>query len=247
MRRLKDSLTEISTRPDWQVLITTHSPFFVNVAEDPTSLVILNRLDTTRQITKRQLTTDPFEVDATARDDRTALRAALDFHPTVAEGFFAQKVVLVEGDTELAVLRNSDGIHRLLEIDQMDYDNATIVSCGGKWTIPAFARVLLAFGIPFRIIHDRDRKGRTDEMLQECHHLDPYRANARINDVAGDAEVYVVDDTFEHVLWPEVDEVKGSIKPFRAWQRVKSALDGEVELQEMPELKAVFEFAYCWL
>lgn len=246
MRRLKDSLADISGRSDWQVLITTHSPFFVNVAEDPTSLVILNRLNPTRRIIKKQLSADPFAGDNGARDDRTALRAALDFHPTVAEAFFAQRVVLVEGDTELSVLRHSDGIHRLLGIDQLNYDTTTVVSCGGKWTIPAMARVLRAFGIPFRIMHDLDRKGRAEDQLQQAAPIDPYAANARIADAAGGAEIYVVDDTFEHVLWPEEMEVKSSDKPFRAWQRVKNIVDGDVSIDEVPRLKELFEFVYSW-
>ena len=246
MRRLKDSLADISGRSDWQVLITTHSPFFVNVAEDPTSLVILNRSDRTGPIVKKQLSSDPFAGDTGARDDRTALRAALDFHPTVAEAFFAQRVVLVEGDTELSVLRHSDGIHRLLGIDQLNYDTTTVVSCGGKWTIPAMARVLHAFEIPFRVIHDQDRKGRTKEQLRQTAPIDPYRANARIADASGGAEIYLVDDTFEHVLWPEEIKVKSSDKPFRAWQRVKNIVDGEVGIDDVPGLKELFEFAYSW-
>lgn len=246
MRRLRDSLADISGRSDWQVIITTHSPFFVNVAEDPTSLIILNRLYPTKLITKKQLLTDPFADANGAQDDRTALRATLDFHPTVAEAFFAQRVVLVEGDTELAVLRHSDGIHQLFGIDQLNYDTTTIVSCGGKWTIPSMARVLRAFGIPFRVIHDRDRKERTEDQLQQTAPIDPYRANARISDAAGEAEIYVVDDTFEHVLWPDEMEVKSSGKPFRAWQRVKSIVDGDVSIDEVPGLRELFEFAYSW-
>jgi len=246
MRRLKDSLTEIAARQDWQVSISTHSPFFVNVAVEPTSLVITSRESPTSSISKKQLLSDPFIGSDGARDDRTALRAALDFHPTVAEAFFAQQVVLVEGDTELSVLRHSDGIHAKLGIDQLHYDTTTVVSCGGKWTIPAMARVLRAFEIPFRIIHDRDRKGRSDEQLADASAIDPYSANARICDAAGDAEIHIVDDTFEHILWPENPEVKGSDKPFRAWRRIKSIVDGETALEEVSGLRDIFQFTYVW-
>ena len=50
--------------------------------------------------------------------------------------------MLVEGDTELAVLKHSDGIHEKYGINTEKYLDTTIVSCGGKWTIPAVARVL---------------------------------------------------------------------------------------------------------
>jgi energy-coupling factor transporter ATP-binding protein EcfA2 len=246
MRRLKDSLTEIAEREDWQVAITTHSPFFVNVAKDTASLVITSRPAPTAPIVKKQLLTDPFSDTNGAHDDRTALRAALDFHPTVAEAFFAQRVVLVEGDTELSVFRHSEGIHSLFGIEQLNQDTTTIVSCGGKWTIPAMARILRAFEIPFRIIHDRDRKGRSEADLQNVAPIDPYRANVRIAETAGGAAIYIVDDTFEDILWHGEENVRGSDKPYRAWCRVKSIVDGETPLTEVPELQAIFQFAFNW-
>ena len=146
MRKLKKSLQDISKRNDWQVVITTHSPFFVDIAENPTSLVIISKNKKTTKISPNQLKQDPFKTTTTDElDERAALRAALDFHPTVAEAFFAERIVLVEGDTELAVLKHSDGIHEKYGIAAEKYLDTTIVSCGGKWTIPAIARVLKAF------------------------------------------------------------------------------------------------------
>ncbi|MHC4445900.1 MAG: ATP-dependent nuclease [Planctomycetota bacterium] len=111
MRRLKKSLVNIARRPDWQVIISTHSPFFINVAENPTSLVIMSKRSHETGVKINQLQSDPFQEIENAHSEREALRAALDFHPTVAEVFFANRIVLVEGDTELAVLRHSQGIH----------------------------------------------------------------------------------------------------------------------------------------
>lgn len=246
MRRLKDSLTDIARRNDWQVGITTHSPFFVNVAEDPKSLVITSRPAPTAPIVKKQLLTDPFESTDGAYDYRIALRAALNFHPTVAEAFFARRVVLVEGDTELAVFRHSDGIHSLYGIEQLSQDTTTIVSCGGKWTIPAMARILKAFEIPFRIIHDQDRKDRDNVELQNVAPIDPYRANAKITESAAGAAIFIVNDTFEDILWPARESIHASDKPYRAWLRIKSIVEGRTPLEEVPELQDVFQFAFNW-
>jgi len=246
MRRLKGSLIEISQRAEWQVAITTHSPFFIHVAEDPTSLVITSRAGPTDAITCRQLNADPFLDVGGEHDDRTALRAALDFHPTVAEAFFARRVVLVEGDTELSVLRPSDGIHEMLGVDEIHHATTTVVSCGGKWTIPAMVKILRAFGVPFRVIHDRDANGRTAAELDATIAIDPYRANARIAAVAENAAVYVVDDTVEHLLWPGQAHVQPSDKPFLAWKRIKSIVNGDVSVDDVPGLRALFQFAYQW-
>jgi putative ATP-dependent endonuclease of OLD family len=246
MRRLKEGLTEIASRNEWQVVITTHSPFFVNVADDPTSLVITSRPNATGPIQTRQLHADPFIGTDNSYDDRTALRAALDFHPTVAEAFFARRVTLVEGDTELSVFRHSAGVHAVLGIGEEQEKATTIVSCGGKWTIPAMALVLRGFGIPFRIMHDCDRKGRSAGELEGASAIDAYRANDRIAQVAGNAAIYVVDDTFEHVLWPDGEEVAARDKPYRAWRRIQELVNGDITTDALPKLKEVFEFVYLW-
>lgn len=246
MRRLKNALSEISSRPDWQVVISTHSPFFINVAENPKSLVILRKDDVSGNTVIKQLTNDPFVDDEGTAKDREALRATLDFHPTVTEAFFANRVVLVEGDTELSVLRHSNNIHLLSGVTQEQFDSTTIISCGGKWTIPAMVKMLSEFAIPFRVIHDCDRKGRTDVELETVTPIDPFRANQRIQEYANGAEIYVVNDTFEHVLWEGIDEVKASNKPYKAWKRVQGICTGETSLDDVPRLKEVIQFAYNW-
>jgi putative ATP-dependent endonuclease of OLD family len=86
MRRLQQSLQDISKSQNWQVIISTHSPFLVDVATDPLSLVILRREKSSLSPVAIQLESDPFN-DEASKHDREALRAALDFHPTVTEAF----------------------------------------------------------------------------------------------------------------------------------------------------------------
>lgn len=243
MRKLKKSLQQISSRSDWQVVISTHSPFFVDVAEKPTSLVIFIKDRETAKISRNQLEEDPFNIDD-GQNEREALRAALNFHPTVAEAFFAKRIVLVEGDTELAALKHSDGMHEQYGINADNYLDTTIVSCGGKWTIPAMARVLKAFQLPFRIIHDLDKKGRTAIELETIHQLDPYKANEKIKDAGGDVNIHLVEDTFENVLWAD-EEIKSGDKPYRAWCKIKEIIETD-DADSYPRLRAIFEFAYNW-
>lgn len=244
MRRLKNALQEVSESPDWQVIISTHSPFLVDVATDPLSLIILRRANNScPQIT--QLETDPFAEDTPSQRDKDALRAALDFHPTVTEAFFASQVVLVEGDTEVAVLRHTEKLLPLAGINEEKADSTTIVSCGGKWTIPGMAKLLSKFGIPYRVIHDQDRMGKSDEDLQNLPSIHPYRANTRIREIAGESNVFVVDDTFEHVLDDDT-AVPSSAKPYRAWKKVRELCEQANNLDHVPRLREVVEFAFNW-
>lgn len=245
MRRLKKALQEIAASSNWQVIISTHSPFLVDVAEDPLSLIILRRKSANECPEITQLLTDPFIDSEPAQHDKKALRAALDFHPTVTEAFFAQRAVLVEGDTEVAVLRHENRLLPLAGIDVSKSDNTTIVSCGGKWTIPAMAKLLTKFGVPFRVIHDRDRHGKSEAELGTLPAIHPYRANARIEEIAGKGNVLVVDDTFEHIF-DDLEEVPTSAKPYKAWCKVQEICEGASNLDHVPKLKAVVDFAFNW-
>lgn len=247
MRRLKNALIGISESDNWQVIMSTHSPFLLDVANDPLSLVIFQRLNSGHNRV-RQLHEDPFIKNDEAKDDRMALRAALDFHPTVAEAFFAERVVLVEGDTELAVFRHSEDLLSLANLDKAKCDNTSVVSCGGKWTIPSMAKLLSDFGIPFRVIHDMDRKGKSDDELEKLHPLDPYRANERIKQASNGAGIHIVEDTFEHILWDtsECEAISARDKPYRAWKRIKELCDGKASLDHVPKLRDTLQFVFNW-
>jgi predicted ATPase len=247
MRRLKTALKNIAKSDNWQVIISTHSPFLLDIAEDPSSLIIFRKPN---QIGKRfkQIQQDPFEQDNDTRNDKMALRAALDFHPTVAEAFFAERVVLVEGDTEIAVFRHSKKLLEILKISSEKSDNTTLISCGGKWTIPAMARLLREFEIPFRVIHDQDRKSRSDDELKLVTSIDPYSANARIRECVDDLNLRVVDDTFEHLIWPDPDltPVSKNGKPYMAWLRIKELCDTCDGLEPYTKLQDIVRFVYEW-
>jgi putative ATP-dependent endonuclease of OLD family len=245
MRRLKRALQSIAQKADWQVMVSTHSPFLIDVGEDPISLVIFRRPLMTTPPSVTQLTVDPFGDDQQARDDREALRAVLNFHPTVCEAFFASRTVLVEGDSELAVLLHQPKLYELAGVNLNQRTACTLVSCSGKWTIPPMANLLTKFQIPFRIIHDKDAKSRTVEELSNSAPIDPYRANARIAQHADVGSIHVVDDTLEDLLWVERPSSSGD-KPYRAWRRISEICDTQQNLNEVPRLRDLLRFAFNW-
>ncbi|WP_080890447.1 ATP-dependent nuclease [Photobacterium angustum] len=243
MRKLKGILETIGASNNWQVVSTTHSPFLIDVASDPKSLVLVSRNGRGEPSEVKQLQSDPFAVAANGAQERQALRAALDFHPTVCEAFFASRVVLVEGDSEVAVFKRASEILEVFEMASSNVENTTIVSCGGKWTIPAIARLLANFEIPFRIVHDMDRKDRTEEELQNLTGIDPYRANAKIDSAAPNVDKFVVEDTLEDLLWPN-DRPAGKDKPYQAWKRIDYLLENVDELRDLTSFRDLISFVY---
>ncbi|MFK3893999.1 AAA family ATPase [Bacillus subtilis] len=246
MIRLKNALKNISKQAQWQVLISTHSPFLIDVVENPMSLAILNRKSSSEAPYVNQLKQDPFEKGINIESEKNALRASLDFHPTVNQAFFAKRVVLVEGDTEKSLFNHRLRVHEHYEISEEVFNTTTIVSCGGKWTIVPFAKLLKAFKIPFRIVHDCDRKDRTDEALESVRGIDPYKANEQIRIAADGEQIFLVEDTLENLLWEKGTKIPSKDKPFRTWKRINDLMENREELEKFPRLKDLFDFVYKW-
>ena len=106
------------------------------------------------------------------------------------------------------------------------------------------ARLLELFGVPVRVIHDTDRKERTDEELQ-ADKGNEFHANQRIAEIVGADSVLAVDDTFEHLLWAKDSAPKSSSdKPFRAWKRARELASGRDNLDHAVELRKAMTFAF---
>jgi predicted ATPase len=161
-----------------QVIYSTHSPAFLNVARMD-ELVFVERLAVTGT---HALQPEPVSAD----DD---FRVMTEFDAARSELFLAHAVLLVEGLTEKVVL---PFVFAALGHD-VDREAISIVECGGKPNIPLFARICKATGIPFVVVHDSDRK--TSGRLAPAEQA----LNALIANTAGEERVIVLDPDFEAV------------------------------------------------
>lgn len=235
LKKLKAILTSISQSESWQIICSTHSPVFINIADAPESLIVLSRT-ADGAIALKQLTENPFEDNEAGLIERDALRAALDFHPTVCEVFFASKVVLVEGDTEMAILKHCDELLEYCNVNVEKSLDCTIVSCGGKWTIPAIGRLLSKFGVSFKIVHDLDKHGKTDDEIADALPFHPFKANARIALITAPENIFICEDTLED-LWAG----SKNDKPYSAIKKNRQL----VMENSIPEkLKQLVQFVY---
>jgi len=80
------------------------------------------------------------------------------FNPNVNEGFFADKVVIVEGDSEAYSIPL---YCRALDYD-IDKENVSIVHSYGKGQIVRLLRIFKGFNIPSYVVFDGDKSGKTD-------------------------------------------------------------------------------------
>jgi len=208
-RKMRDVLLSIARSGTAQVICTTHSPVFLDLADRHDGIAMFRKAGSQVKIFQR--TDDLF--GAEAEEDRQRLRMLLNFDASVNEVFFTREVCLVEGDCERAALEAiAKKLHQTLGIDPEKYllarRDLALVNCRGKWTIRAFQRVLNGFEIRYRVVHDMDAEGEGG-------------ANAAILELLAGAEErrLVHNPNFEQQLF---GEAWATDKPWRAVQHIEN-------------------------
>jgi len=146
-REACDLLYNLPVKDNWQVLVTTHSPQFIDISRDNTTIVRVERDEfgdifgtTLFRPERAKLTTD----------DKENLKFLNLFDPYVAEFFFGGKTILVEGDTEYTAFN-----HVIAE-NPDKYKNIHVIRARGKATIVSLVKILNQFGTEYAVLHDSD-------------------------------------------------------------------------------------------
>jgi predicted ATP-dependent endonuclease of OLD family len=188
-----------------QVFYSTHAPAFLNVS----------RLEELALVEHRgESGTTVVQPGPLAADER--FRALSEFDAERSELFLARAALLVEGRTEKLVF---PFVFRAMGADA-DREAISIVECGGKPTIPVVARVCVAAGIPFVVVHDRDASAGRKPIVAE------QAVNREILAVAGAERIVELAPDFEAVAG-----LRGhSHKPEHAWRRFADITSADVPL-----------------
>ncbi len=149
-RAAQRHLYKLAESPDWQVIMTTHSPYFINPFENHTTIVRLERSNNAENspIHPKTYRSDLIEFEG---DDKARLQALQHIDPSFSEVFFGSYPVLVEGDTEHAAFMSS-----ILERQHELIDQITIIRARGKAILTPLIKVMTHFKINFGIVHDCD-------------------------------------------------------------------------------------------
>lgn len=137
-----------------QIIITTHSPYFINLEYLP-GIYIVSKDEQTKisNITAEEFA--QFSIDTGAV--RATAETILPFYAAhsktnILSGLFAKKVVLVEGETEelsLPIILEGVGLDVLKE-------GIAIIGVGGKGNLAKWWRLFTALNIPTFICFDND-------------------------------------------------------------------------------------------
>lgn len=223
-RAAQRHLYTLAANPDWQVIMTTHSPHFVNPFEDHTTIVRLERAGEgeVASTTPKTYRSDLIEFEG---EDKQRLQALQHIDPSFSEVFFGSYPILVEGDTEHAAFMSS-----IIERQHGLMDRVTVIRARGKAILVPLVKVMTHFKIDFGIVHDSDspfnKKGHKNGMWTENGKIREAVLKARAAGLAARHRISVPD--FERFLGGE-EESKD--KPLNTYLVVAkdNALAGRVQ------------------
>lgn len=217
--QMRETIYELAREPLNQIVCTTHSPYMIDLSRK--SSQILNCLQFKKETIDHKgkslevelVTVNPFNISKAFKslhaNDQTYIKMLLKIDDSIAKVFFARNVLIIEGDTEDIVLKET--ISRMSEQQRKDVTyNWEIVKARGKATIISLVKYLKAMGFAPYVIHDLDSGNAHAEKFNEP-----------IGEVVGDPNrVVQLVNCIEEVLGYRPP---GSNKPFKAFEHITGA------------------------
>jgi predicted ATPase len=222
--QMRDTIYELSSGKS-QIVATTHSPYLIDISRRPRQ--ILNRFSQT----DGTITTESFNVTekflALQGTDQDYVKMLLKVDDYIARVFFTRRIVIVEGDTEDIVLRET--LQRLEKSRRLTvYAETEIIKARGKAAIVGLAKYLKSFGMHPFVIHDRDQGVPGAEKFNEP-----------IKRLVGEQNVIQLEECIEDVLGYEAPSRE---KPSTAYDCTKAWGD---KWEDVPaKWRAVVEQAF---
>lgn len=226
-----------------QLIITTHSPFFINLDFlEGIYLVTKDEQTEVRHTDASRLTAFCRETGATRASESTIIPFySAHSRPHVLNGFFANKIILAEGDTEELSLEH---YFEAVGLDCLK-EGIAVIGVGGKGNIAKWWRLFSCYNIPTFICFDNDAGddgqelkrrdalkaiGIPDDEVGELLTADYWNINSKFCVFGNDFETtlrasFSRYDEFE----TEVKELYGNSKPIVA-REVAKKLSNEARL-----------------
>lgn len=245
-KRLRDLIYEVSGDDmPFQVLSASHSPQMIDISKEHTSLVRMVKEDDSAtslfQVSKEDLKNTEQTTDQSVKNK---IHEILRFDPFICESFYADEVVLVEGDTEAIIWRG----YQQSFISKKDI---FVVNCHSCTNIPFYQKIFSKFNIPYSVICDTDKDtgwdGKTDRPIFTSGIQKSIADQFYADDTLNRANHFLVfKETFEpaHASLDEpfkYDDSGSEGKPFRAnkyWEALHANKD-TAGFSEVPIIKFI--------
>lgn len=221
-RRYFYSLLKELSEKGTQVFYTTHSPEFVDLNYYETVNIVRKTSSRGTYICQGK----DINID---RHSREQFKLSTEFDSTKNELFFAEKVMIVEGNTERHALPY---LFLLKDID-INQKSISIINAGSVTNIKFFVKIVRNFGIPFVVLMDTH----SDKENYEDYYIS---LNQEIIEIAGDEGlVFMMDPNFEKVfgLPASGDKIRNAVERVKTMniddipEVVNNAIDKLMELR----------------
>lgn len=219
IREARSVLYELPASGNWQVMITSHSPIFIDLSKDNTTIIRVFRDDDSEVKSTTLYRPDRAKLD---EDDKKNLKLMNICDPYVNEFFFGGRQVIVEGDTEYTAFS------MIKEMFPDEYGDVQIIRARGKGIIPSVAKVLKQFSKSFFILHDTD-----EALTAEGKNNPAWGMNntiAQLLEEDGKVNLVACKTCFETALFGE--EVKYE-KPYNALVRIKTDVNARERVKSL--------------
>ena len=147
----RDVLYSLPENDNWQIMVATHSPSFIDLTKDHTTIIRVDKIQDDHIEATTLFKPESTQLDA---DDKENLKLINLFDSHISEAFFGGKILVVEGDTEYSAFNYIKS--RELENGNNSYHNLNILRARGKVTVASMMKVLNHFGNKYYVLHDTD-------------------------------------------------------------------------------------------
>jgi len=205
-RELYDSFITLS-KLGGQLFVSTHSATFIGLRQYK-SICIVRR-------NSKEAGTKVFQCKENLfyKDEIKNFNMNYWINPDRSELFFAEKVLLVEGQTDKILIP-----FLAKKIGCFKY-NYSLIECGSKSSIPQFIRLLQKFSIPYVAIFDRDFHSHKEKNVIENSKRQNSSIIKKINKKLGDYIIFN-NDIEEELNGKEIKNRSFKHKPYTALQMV---------------------------
>lgn len=203
--QMRDTIYELSGHES-QIVATTHSPFIIDLARKPKQILNSLRCDADGVVVSPFNVTDAYL--ALEDDAKAHVKMLLRVDDHVARVFFTKHIIIIEGDTEEVVIKET--LKRLPKERYLKIvSDFEIVKARGKAAIIGLVKYLVAMDIAPIVVHDRDSGVAGAEVF-----------NQPIADaLAGGGKIIQMHENIEDEIgYP----APSSEKPFKAYQHTQT-------------------------
>ncbi len=235
--QMRDTIYELANTENNQIVCSTHSPYMIDLGKRTGQLLnylFIDQLDVEIEEEKviqcDIVCNKPFNIQDAFKvlqeSEKDHLKLTLKMDDYLSRIFFARNILIVEGDTEEVVLRETIAILPE-EMKKNVLTNWQIVRARGKAVIISLVKYLKAMGIEPYVMHDLDENTPGAAVMNE-----PIRSA-----LENDTKLITVVNCIEDVLGytpPSSD------KPYRAYKFIQENWNGNYE-SISPEWKEIVE------